>query len=211
MKKSTSFSTFGGIALIVSGILFLAQSLFLLPVPGLPLADSDLLSWLQDWKLHFAVADELLFFATLGVIPSVIVLYRLLAKTAQAQTLLACGIMAIILPVNMVIVVILGRLVYPVYGIELAAESYRLLLSLYYGGVHTVALLWSAAVILICFAIRKSPLGKTAAYFGFAAGILQLVGAYPWLFDNVTIFVSQLMLCVWFVMLGIRMIGRRLE
>ncbi|WP_128659040.1 hypothetical protein [Paenibacillus sp. 598K] len=210
MKTSNSFSTFGGIALIVSGVLFLAQSLFLLPVPGPPLADSDLLSWLQDWKLHFAMADELLFFATLGVIPSIIVLYRL-AKTAQAQTLLACGIMAIILPVNMVIVVILGRLAYPVYGIELDAESYRLLLSLYYGGVHTVALLWSAAVILICFVIRKSPLGKTVAYFGFAAGILQLVGAYPWLFNNVTIFVAQLMLCVWFVMLGIRMIGRRLE
>ena len=211
MKFKHNGTRLGGIALILSGVLFLAQSLFLLPVPGPPLADADLLSWLADWTLHLAMADELLFFATLCLIPPLLVLYRLLVKTAQIKTLLGCGIIAVILPVNMVIVFILGRFVYPVYGIELAPESYRLLLSLYYGGVHTVALLWSASVILLCFVIRKSRLGKKAAYFGFAAGVMQLAAAYPWLFPSAVWFASQLLLYGWFILLGLRMTATRPE
>lgn len=68
MKFKHNGTRIAGISLILSGVLFLAQSLFLLPVPRPPLADADLLSWLAEWKLHLAMADELLFFATLCLI-----------------------------------------------------------------------------------------------------------------------------------------------
>ncbi|MFM9329833.1 hypothetical protein [Paenibacillus mesotrionivorans] len=209
MKSKMGVIQLGGIACILSGILFLAQQLFLLPVPHPPAPDGELLAWLAEWKLQLSMADELLVFAALLLIPAVVAIYRVLAKTDLIKALLGCGLLALNIPVYMILVVVLGRLVYPVYDIELSPESYRLVLSLYYGGLHLAFLIFGLAIILLSFAIRKSPIGKPAAYLGFLTGVLAFASAYPWLMGNGAVLAIQLVFTAWLMLVGIRLLDRK--
>jgi hypothetical protein len=67
------------------------------------------------------------------------------------------------------------------------------------------------ATTILCLVIRKSVLGKSAAYFGFVVGVLDLIGAYPWLIGTVMVLVTQLAFAAWFIFLGMRMLGRMEE
>lgn len=205
MKPKLSVIKFGGISLILAGVLFFAQYLFVLPMPGPPLSDAALMTWLQEWRFNLSMADELMFFATLWLIPSIVGLYRVLVKVDTIQTMLGCGLLAVVIPVNLVLVIVLGRLVYPVYNIELSPDIYKLVISEYYGGVHAVAILFSLATLFLCLVIRKSVIGKPAAYVGLVAGLLDLIGAFPWRIGTGMVFVSQLFFSAWFIILGIRL------
>ncbi|AHV98172.1 hypothetical protein [Paenibacillus sabinae] len=211
MKQKTGVIKFGGITLIISGILFFAQYLFVLPIFSPPLADANLMTWLQDWRFNFAMADELLIFATLCLIPSIAALYRILVKVDKIKTLLGCSLLAVVIPINVFLVIILGRLAYPVYDMELSPTIYKLVLSTYYGGTHCVAIILSMATIILCLVIRKSVIGKSIGYLGFVVGILDFIGSYPWLIGTAVLFVSQLFFSAWFVILGMRMLSRSEE
>lgn len=206
MNQKTGIIKVGGISLIISGVLFFVQYLFLLPLPTPPGVDSDLMTWLMDWRFNIAMADEVFFFATLLLIPSIAVLYRVLVKVDIIKTLIGCGLQVIIIPINIILDIILGRLVYPVYNIEFSPEIYKLIVSIYYGGMHSVAIILSVATIILSFAIRKSVIGKSTANFGILVGIFDFIGAYPWLIGTTMVFVSQLFFAAWFVILGIRML-----
>lgn len=211
MKSKMGVMPFGGICCILSGVLFLGQQLFVLPVPQPPASDEALLAWLAAWKLQLSMADELLFFAALLLIPGVAALYRVLAATDRIKALLGCGLWVVTIPLYMMMVVILGRLVYPVFGMELSPESYRLVLSLYYGGQHTISLLWGIAILALSFAILRSAIGKPAACLGFVAGLTALAGSYPWLMGNGAVFGIQLVFSAWLVLLGIRMLDKEIN
>ncbi|MEK3762164.1 hypothetical protein MKZ07_27590 [Paenibacillus sp. FSL P4-0338] len=196
---------FGGMAFICSGLLFLAQYLFLRSVPAPPLEDAALLSWLSEWRFQLSMADEVLFFAAVLLIPSIAALYRLLVQVNPVLTEFGCGLLAVSVPVYIVLVIILGRLVYPVYGIELTPESYRLIISFYYGGVHCVALVVGIATILLSLVIWKSGLGQFTAALGLLTGVFDLIGSYPWLLGEGMILISQLLFSGWLVILGVNM------
>lgn len=206
MRQNIGIIKFGGITLIISGILFFVQYLFLLPLPTPPSVDVDLMTWLMEWRFNIIMADEIFFFATLFLIPSIAALYRILVKVNKIKTLIGCGLLVVIIPINILLDSILGRLVYPVYNIQLSPDIYKLILSIYYGGMHSVAIILSVATIILCFVIRRSVIGKPAANFGFLVGILDFISAYPWLIGTVMVFVSQLFFSAWFVILGIRML-----
>lgn len=206
--KPISVVKFGGITLIISGVLFFAQYLFVLPAGAPPLTDADLMAWVQEWRFNFSMADELLFFATLLLIPSIAALYRILVKVDKLKTLLGCGLLAVIIPIYVFLDIVLGRLVYPVYELELSPDIFKLVLSIYYGGMHSAAIILCLATILLCLILRKSVLGKPVANFGFVVATLDLIGAYPWLLATPIVFVSQLAPALWFAVLGICMVRR---
>ncbi|MEC0167986.1 hypothetical protein [Paenibacillus graminis] len=164
MKQNIGVIRFGGIALILSGILFLAQYLFLLPMPSPPLTDAELMAWLQNWRFNLSMADDLLFFAALLLIPSIVALYRLLVIVEPVKASLGCGLLAVVIPVHLFLVIILGRLVYPVYGLELSRDIYKLVLSIYHGGIHSVALILGAAAIV--FRNQKKCNWQACSVFG---------------------------------------------
>ncbi|AIQ47973.1 hypothetical protein R70723_20225 [Paenibacillus sp. FSL R7-0273] len=203
MHGKSSVVKFGGVALIVAGVLFWIQYLFMLPVPAPPMtSDPELMAWLAEWKFNMSMADELLFFAPLCLIPAIAALYHVLVKTDWIKTLVGCALLALSIPVYILLVIILGRVVYPVFNIEISAESLRLMFSMYYGGLHTAALIMGIATIVLSLVILKSPLGRSCAYLGFAAGVLDLIGSFPWLIGTTATFICQLASAVWFVVLG---------
>ncbi|WNS41475.1 hypothetical protein [Paenibacillus sp. MMS20-IR301] len=208
MKSKASVIKFGGISLILAGILFFVQYLFMLPLPSPPLTDTGLMFWLQEWRFNISMADEVLIFAALLLIPSAVALYRVLVKVSPIQTMLGCGLLAVNIPVYLFLVIILGRWVYPVYEIELSPDLYRLVISLYYGGMHCTALILGAATILLSLVTRKSGLGRFTAYLGLTAGIFDFIGSFPWLIGTAVMFTSQLLSAAWFVLLGVQLLGK---
>lgn len=204
MKQKIGIIKFGGITFILSGLLLLAQNLFLLPTSSPPLTDTELIMWLVKWRFNISMADEVFMFAAIFLIPSIAALYLILVKVDKIKALFGCGLLAVVIPIYVFLDIILGRLVYPVYNIELSADIYRLVLSIYYGGMHAAAIILSIATILLCFVIRKSAIGKLAANFGLVVGVLALVGAFPWLIGDLLTFICQLSFSVWLIILGVR-------
>ncbi len=207
MKGKNNIITIGGIAWIISGILFLVQNLFLLPLQGPPALEADLLVWLEKWRFNISMADEVLLFAALFLIPAIFSLYQLLVHADKVKAIMVCGLLASSIPIFIFLDIILGRLVYPVYNLELSADIYKLVLSIYYGGMHLVAIVFSIATVLLSFAIRKSEHGKAIAYFGFAVAVADLISAFPWITGSVIAFASQLLFSAWFVLIGVRIIA----
>jgi hypothetical protein len=206
MKKRLNIIKFGGITFIIAGILFFVQYLFFLPLPSPPLVDKELITWLTRWRFNISMADEVLLFAALFLIPSIVALYQSLVKGDKIKALVGCGILALTIPIYVFLDIILGRLVYPVYNLEFSPDIYKLILSIYYGGMHMIAILLCLATTILCFAIRKSAIGKPAANIGFIVAIFDLIGAFPWLIGNVVVFISQLLFSAWFIFLGIRLL-----
>ncbi|WP_433068104.1 hypothetical protein [Nonomuraea sp. CA-218870] len=68
------------------------------------------------------------------------------------------------------------------YGIELDDPStLALVVSLYYGGVHLVGLLWGCALLVLAAAMRRAAWGRAVVIVGVVAGPAQLAGSVPWL------------------------------
>ncbi len=205
MKQKLGLIKLGGITLILFGVLVFIEALFLLPIATPPVNNTDFMLWLDKWIINLSMVDELIFFATILLIPSIVGLYQILVKIEKIKTIFGCGLLFVYIPVNLVVAIILGRLVYPVYGIEASPEIYKFVLSMYYGGMHMAALILCTAIILLSFVIRKSSIGKGVAYLGYASGIMNLLGAFPWLLTNEIVFLIQLLCTTWFVVLGIQM------
>ncbi|WP_150267443.1 hypothetical protein [Paenibacillus tepidiphilus] len=211
MKQKIGVIRFGGITFILAGVLFGVHNLLLLPLPDPPGTDVELLAWIQEWKFNLAMADEVLIFAALLLIPSIVALFRVLVKVDPVKTWLGCGLLAVTIPVYIMLDIFLGRTIYPVFGLELSADIHRLVLSLYYGGMHAAAIIMCISTVVLSLVIRRSTLGRSVAYLGFLAAAGDLIGSFPWVAGKPLIMVSQVLFSAWFVVVGLKLAVSRAE
>jgi hypothetical protein len=197
---------FGGGTFIVAGVLLLAANLLLVFLPVPPTTQGDFSKWITANSLTIALANESLFFATAFLVPSFIALGRLLGVMSKVSAFAGLSIIALALPLLAMLNVAQGRLVYPVYGLNLSVDSLKLSFSIFYGGLHATALMFGAALFFIGFAMRGSTFNKGMAPYSVVVGGLQIVGAYPWLTPiafNVLVAIS---LTLWMTLTGSMMI-----
>jgi hypothetical protein len=193
----------GGGTFIVAGVLLLAANLLVDLLPTPPTAQGDFSRWITANSLRIALANELLFFATILLVPSFVVLAKLLGARSRVSAFAGLSIVAMALPLLAVLNVIEGRLVYPVYGLALSADAFKLTFGLFYGGLHAVLLMFGAALLLFGFALRGTVFNKTVVPISCLTGLLQIAGAYPWLTSvALNVFVS-ISLSLWMVLIGI--------
>ena len=103
---------------------------------------AQLLAWKTSHQLPLALANELLFFAAVLLIRAVLALYRSLNGSERPWVGFGCGVLAMLIPIILVLGTIHGRLMYPVYGINLDdPATVALVVSLCSGGAHMVSLL----------------------------------------------------------------------
>jgi hypothetical protein len=102
--------------------------------------------------------------------------------------------------------VVQGRLVYPVYGLNLSVDSLKLSFSIFYGGLHATALMFGAALFFIGFAMRGTTFNKGMVPYSVIVGFLQIVGAYPWLTPVAFNVLVAMSLSLWMTLTGIMMI-----
>lgn len=165
--------------LFVVGALLAAVALVLIALlPRVPAEPTEIVAWVEQGRTQLMWADELLFFAVLSWCAGVWGLYT--GADAAATTCRTVGLVAFLMAQVVLIVVLLslGRLVYPVFGIELSADAIALLVSETYGALHLAMLAFAVAAASLSWRPRFS---WQARGLGVLAAIVFVVGAFPWL------------------------------
>jgi hypothetical protein len=171
---------FGGWALIIGGVLLFGAQFLIALLPAPPAAPSGLARWAHEYAFPLSTSDELLFFAIVCLTPGVVVLFRTTRFQRPVSSLLGCSSLLLAMTLLGVLVVVDGRLVYPVFGISLSDDAIALVVSLFLGGLHSVLLFMGVGLIAAGFALRQENAGRLPIA-SFGAGALQVLGAYPWL------------------------------
>src|SRR5215469_12926040 len=96
---------FGGGTFIIAGILLLAANLFLVVVPPPPTTQAGFVQWLTANKFPMFMANEVLFFATILLVPSFIALGKLLEMGSKVSTFAGMSIVALALPLLTMLIV----------------------------------------------------------------------------------------------------------
>lgn len=194
---------FGGISFIISGILFLVKYLLDLMAGPPPSTGAEILAWTASNKLPLALTNEVLFFAAVFLIPGVIALYYSLSSSDRTKAVLGCGIIAMVIPVIFMVLIVHGRLMFPVYDIIVNTPAIaELVVAVYYGGLHAISELLGFATIVLSLAMRRGVYGRNIAYLGIATGVFDIIGAYPYLIGPILIMVSQILFAAWFLAVG---------
>ena len=196
----------GGWALVASGLLFASRAALEFAAGEPPSNGVEILGWVASHSLAISLVSEILFFATILLVPAVIALYHSLATVDLAKAATGCGIMAAVIPLLAVLLIVHGRLVYPVYGLKAGTpDQAALVVSINYGGMHAVDLLMAVATILLSLAMTTSPYGRPVAYLGFATALFDVIGSYPYAIGPVWTLVAHLFFAAWFLAVGWRL------
>jgi len=202
-RELTGPNKFGGGALVASGILFVVLALldFLAGPP--PSKGAEILLWRDAQALVLDFVSEFLFIATVLLIPGTIALYEDLVGVDRTKATAGCGIIAATIPVMFVMLIVHGRLVYPIYGMRVdTPEAAALVVMIFYGGLHAIYLLLAVATIVLSLAMKRGGHGNWIAYLGFATAALDTIGSYPWAIGPVLTLVCELSFAGWFVAAG---------
>lgn len=200
----------GGGALAASGILFVVLAFLDFRAGPPPSNGAEILVWRDSQVLVLDFVSEFLFFATVLLVPGTVALYQGLVDVDRIKAATGCGIIAVTIPVMAVIIIVLGRLVYPIYGMRAdTPEAAALVVMVFYGGVHAIYLLLAVATIVLSLAMTRGAFAKWIAYFGFATAALDIIGSYPWVIGPVLTLVCELSLGGWFVAAGSQLFRMR--
>ena len=195
--------TLGGGAFVLSGLLFLSRAILDLMAGAPPSSGVEILAWVASHSLVQDLQSEILFFAAACLAPAVVALYRSLADVDRANAVIGCTIMAVAIPVLMVLLVVHGRLVYPVYGIRVGTPDLAaFVVAIFYGGLHAISLLMGIATFVLSLAMKSGAYGKPVVYLGFATAVADVIGSYPYAIGSVLTLVSQVFFAAWFIAVG---------
>ena len=147
---------------------------------------------------------EISFFAAMCLIPAVIALYDRLASTHGPSAAVGCGSIAVTIPIFLLLVILQGRLVFPVFGIRVhTPDIAELAIAFYYGGVHAVGIVFAVATLVLSLAMRQAAYGRAVAGFGLVTAALDLLGGYPQAIGPVLGLVANVAFAAWFVVVGL--------
>ena len=209
-RELTRLNKFGGGALVASGILFVVLAFLDFRAGPSPSDGAEILLWRDSQALVLDLVSEFLFFATVLLVPGTIALYQSLVDIDRTKAATGCGIIAATIPVIAVMLIVHGRLVYPIYGMRVdTQEAAALVVMLFYGGLHAVYLLLAVATIVLSLAMTRGAYAKWIAYFGFATAALDMIGSYPWAIGRVLTLVCELSFGGWFVAVGSQLFRMR--
>lgn len=168
-----------------------------------PSSGVEILTWVESGKLILSLVSEVLFFAAMALVPAVIALYHSLADTDRVKAATGCGIIAAMIPVIVMVLIVHGRLAYPVYGIRVTSPAVaENVVAVFYGGMHAVGLMLGIATIVLSMAMMRGVYGKAIAYLGIGTGVLDIIGAYPDAIGPILTLVCQVFFAAWFVAVG---------
>ena len=209
-RQLTKPYKFGGGALVASGILFVVVAFLDFRAGPPPSNGAEILLWRDSQALVLDFVSEFLFIATVLLVPGTVALYQSLVDVDRTKAGMGCGIIAATIPVMAVILIVHGRLVYPIYGMRIATpDAAALVIMVFFGGLHAIYLLLAVATIVLSLAMKRGAYAKWIAYFGFATAVLDIIGSYPWAIGPVLTFVCELIFGGWFVAVGSQLFRMR--
>ncbi len=196
-------STLGGAMFIASGSLFALRSLLEWGTGPPPSTGTEILAWIAHHNQPLAFVSEVLFFATGALVPALFALYVRVSRAHPLRAVVGCGAFAIAVPLLAMLLVVHGRLIYPVFELRVRTpELAELVVATYFGGIHAVLLLFALGTAVLSTAMR----GSVAAYVGLVTAALDVAGSYPDRIGPVATLVCGLVLASWFVLVGVHLL-----
>ena len=209
-RQLTKPYKFGGGALVASGILFVVLAFLDFRAGPPPSNGAEILLWRDSQALVLDFVSEFLFIATVLLVPGTVALYQSLVDVDRTKAGMGCGIIAATIPVMAVILIVHGRLVYPIYGMRIATpDAAALVIMVFFGGLHAIYLLLAVATIVLSLAMKRGAYAKWIASFGFATAALDVIGSCPWAIGAVLTLVCELSFAGWFVAVGSQLFRMR--
>lgn len=204
--ERSEFNTLAGVTLIASALLFLLRAFLDFWAGPPPSTGNGILAWSTSNRIILSFANEAFFFAAMLLIPGIVAVYQTLASRRKAMATAGCGLFAVSIPVMVILDVVHGRLVYPIFGIHLhTPEAAELIVTIFYGGLHAVGIILGVATIILSIAMQGGIYGKFVFFLGLTAGVLDIVGAYPSVIGQILTLVFQTISAVWLIAVGWRL------
>lgn len=204
MEETKSKNSLGkGFPFLISSLLFAAYFVLLYLVSSPPNDTAHLHTWIAEWKTYIQIADEILIFATLSLLPSIYTLANVNQKNESPVALFASGLFFIlVVPMFVLVDLLLGRLVYPVNVYPLAVDTIVFLLSLITGTMHMIFLVLALAILLFSISFRKKTWGSLVLVMGIFVFGFQITASYPWLLSPGVLLLCQLSFPIWLLSIG---------
>lgn len=194
---------------VVGSSLACIALVLLASLPPLPTRSDAVAEWVQGGVLALTWAGELLFFSVITWGTGAVGVCRALGGNETLKHTLALVALGLTLIAFVVVLLALGRLVYPVIGGDVAAETIKLLVSVVFGAVH-LALLGLAIVALTLTGPTRSVWKRRAMLLaGAVFGALFIVGSYPWLLPAWLNFLVAAAVGCWGVLVGVVVLAQR--
>ena len=166
----------------------------------------ETLEWIATNKSLLQWTPELTFFAIGFLVPATVALDQEVSRAHRVSSVVGCGMFAIAIPLLVVLLVLQGRLVYPVFGsVVHTPDLAQLVVVTYYGGLHAASLLFAIGTVVLSVAMRRGTFGRPTAYFDIATGALDVVGSYPDGIGPTPWLVCGTFFAAWFVAVGVRL------
>jgi hypothetical protein len=189
-------------ALLAAAGLLLARALLALLAGEPPSGGSALVRWASEERTLLALANECLVIGAVVLAPGVLGVWHAM-RDRPGSGRAGCATLMATVPVMVVLGIIQGRLVYPVYGIPLdRPASVELIASLYFGGEHTVLLMVAAAAVLVSLSVSN----RAVRRIGYVAASAAVAASYPEVIGEIAAFMAHATISVW--VFGLSMLVR---
>ncbi|MBO3086431.1 hypothetical protein [Cellulomonas fengjieae] len=162
-------------------------------------------AWVEDGTFPLTWAGELLFFATLAWGTGAAGALATRGAGTSVRGTIALVALGVALVAFVVVLLALGRLVYPVVAGDLAADTVVLLASVVVGAVHLALLGLAVAAFALPVPARSTRARRTIAAVTITLGAVFVVGSYPWLLPTWLNLVTAGAVGFWGVLVGVAM------
>ncbi|MBB4956914.1 hypothetical protein [Micromonospora polyrhachis] len=163
-------------------------------------------AWVDNGKALLSWSDELLFFAIVSWGAGARGLFGTRKAERLARINVGFSALAVALVSLLVLLLVVGRLVYPVYGIDLSPDALALLISSTFGTLHLALLGFAVAAVTLTWSTRSGLWGRVV---GIAAAAVFIVGSFPWLTPSWWNTLVAVLLAAWGVFLSITGVTRQ--
>ncbi|MFD1321862.1 hypothetical protein [Micromonospora sonneratiae] len=188
------------------GALLTAFALLLLSLlPSVPSEAVAMTAWVERGHSLLLWSDELLFFAVICWGAGARGLFG--ARRAGPSVRINVGVTALTVALVSLVVLLLevGRLVYPVFEIQLSAEVLALVVSSTFGALHLAFLGFAVAAVALSWSTRAGLIGRAV---GIVAAAAFIVGSFPWLAPNWWNSLVAVLVAAWGVFLALTTVTR---
>jgi hypothetical protein len=182
--------------LMLGAVLLFAAQVITAVVPVPPSNSGDLLGWVADHILVLQIGNELKMFASVFLLAGVIgvVLTRRPVRGFELLSVAAFAMATVLIAVT---VLVEGRLAYPVFGLQLTADTAILVISLMYGALHAVSVLFAGGIFAASLSAIRRGTRPLLPWAGAIAGVAQVFGSFPWLMPAWVNMVAAVTLLLW--------------
>ncbi|WP_431919240.1 hypothetical protein [Micromonospora wenchangensis] len=165
--------------LMIVGALLTGGALLLLSLlPGPPAEAVAMTAWVERGHSLLLWSNELLFFAVICWGAGARGLFSAGRPGPSARIDVGGTALTVALVALVVVLLAVGRLVYPVFEIDLSTEVVALVVSSTFGALHVAFLGFAVAAVTLSWSTRAGLIGRAV---GIVAAAAFVVGSFPWL------------------------------